>query len=348
MDGGAVGGGFSESEANDIYIRQDGTSITDATISFISGITVSGLTSLKNLIVTGSTVFNSGIYITAENWGSFGDESTPGESLRIYSNVSVDGMFHIQPNAVTSNDLIISGIPTFFTDTVSTSGISLNAGSLNNLPVFFSADSDTGFYRPAANQFAVALAGSQMLFVGITNLQTASTRFRPALDNTTDLGQNTLRWKDFYVAGSISDGTTNTFIGSIVTTDIAQTITGIKKFNNSTFLGGTIGSSPITIGQSLSMPIKVVTSAYGVGSLDFAILGSAAGGIGFTITLPNVAQSYGRIYYFKKIDAGIGIVTIDGSGGDTIDGATTVSLATQNSAETIIAHSGGWFALSSI
>ena len=66
-----------------------------------------------------------------------------------------------------------------------------------------------------------------------------------------------------------------------------------------------------------------------------------------TITLPKVSECSGRWYTIKKIDASVNVVTIDGDGGETIDGVATYALSRQWSAKTIVAYfsigASGWF-----
>ena len=61
-------------------------------------------------------------------------------------------------------------------------------------------------------------------------------------DNTQDIGRSAVRWKDLYLAGNLTDGTASIAVADIankseipdvsnmVTTDTAQTITGVKTF----------------------------------------------------------------------------------------------------------------------
>jgi phosphatidate phosphatase APP1 len=66
---------------------------------------------------------------------------------------------------------------------------------------------------------------------------------------------------------------------------------------------------------------------------------------GFTITLPTAASSSGRIYIIKKIDATVNVVTIDGDGSETIDGATTQSLSTQWQTLRIQSNGTSWYVI---
>ena len=65
-----------------------------------------------------------------------------------------------------------------------------------------------------------------------------------------------------------------------------------------------------------------------------------------TITLPAASGVSGRLYVVKKTDASANTVTIDGSGSETIDGATTVALASQHHYRGIVSNGSNWFVVS--
>jgi hypothetical protein len=67
-----------------------------------------------------------------------------------------------------------------------------------------------------------------------------------------------------------------------------------------------------------------------------------ASGANRTITLPTAASSTRRIYIIKKIDATANTVTIDGSGAETIDAATTKVINTQYSGYVIQSNGTSW------
>lgn len=71
-----------------------------------------------------------------------------------------------------------------------------------------------------------------------------------------------------------------------------------------------------------------VAAAYTVKwSDDLVLVDATAGAV--TITLPPVASSLGQRVVIKKIDSSVNAVTVDGSGSEEIDGATTVTLDAQ-------------------
>ena len=63
----------------------------------------------------------------------------------------------------------------------------------------------------------------------------------------------------------------------------------------------------------------------------------------FTVNLPAAAVSDGRIYHVVNI--GSGTITIDGSGSETINGATTLALTTQWSVATLHCDGAAWYRL---
>ena len=67
-------------------------------------------------------------------------------------------------------------------------------------------------------------------------------------------------------------------------------------------------------------------------------------------TLPAAASAdaaAGRVVTIMKVDSGGGSVTIDGDGSDTINGAATVSLASQYNYRTIVSNGTTWFVIGS-
>ena len=86
------------------------------------------------------------------------------------------------------------------------------------------------------------------------------------------------------------------------------------------------------------------SSGYTATATDYAIMCDASGG-GFTITLPAVASHTGRVYHIKKIDSSGNLVTVDGNSSETIDDATTATLASQYDAITIQSDGDEWFIL---
>lgn len=68
---------------------------------------------------------------------------------------------------------------------------------------------------------------------------------------------------------------------------------------------------------------------------------NATGGA-FSATLPAGASNAGKLLSIKKIDSSGNAVTLVRSGGDTIDGATSLALSVQGEAALLVGHSSGW------
>lgn len=87
---------------------------------------------------------------------------------------------------------------------------------------------------------------------------------------------------------------------------------------------------------------KVAT--YNATTGDYMILCDATGGA-ITVNLPAVSGANEVILVIKKIDSSGNAVTIDGSGSETIDGATTQSLSSQWSTMGILCTGSAWHRL---
>ena len=64
-----------------------------------------------------------------------------------------------------------------------------------------------------------------------------------------------------------------------------------------------------------------------------------------TITLPLAADNKGYAIYVKKIAAAVGAVTVQRSGADLIDGATSVSISTQYDCVLFVSDGTAWWIL---
>ena len=87
---------------------------------------------------------------------------------------------------------------------------------------------------------------------------------------------------------------------------------------------------------------RSVTATGNVQSGDYLLLcNSTAGAV--TITLPPAALVPGRIYVFKRVNAGANNVVVDGYGAETIDGAATYTLSSQWAGVTVMSNGTAWF-----
>lgn len=69
---------------------------------------------------------------------------------------------------------------------------------------------------------------------------------------------------------------------------------------------------------------------------------ATTGGGGITLVLPAAAANSGRRITFKKVDAGAGVLTIDGASSETIDGALTAALGVQYGFMTVQSDGSNW------
>jgi len=88
--------------------------------------------------------------------------------------------------------------------------------------------------------------------------------------------------------------------------------------------------------------LVTVTGAYVIADPDGTVLANANGGA-FTVTLPLAADNGGRIIVVKKIDASANVVTLDGNGVETVDGAETLSLSVQYEAYNVQSDGTAWW-----
>jgi hypothetical protein len=89
---------------------------------------------------------------------------------------------------------------------------------------------------------------------------------------------------------------------------------------------------------------RSVTASGNVVSGDYLIIADATAGA-ITMTLPTAALVPGRIYAFKRINAGAHAVIIDGYASQTIDGNLTHTMTPQWNSLVIMTNGVEWFIL---
>ncbi len=129
-------------------------------------------------------------------------------------------------------------------------------------------------------------------------------------------------------------GTTAVETSTALTIDASQNV-GI---------GITAPLSTLDVSGSLGLKVTSLSSATTLSAAHNVVLASDAGG-SFTITLPAAASNAARTYYIKKTNSSSDIITIDGNGAETIDGATTLVLYIQNDACRIVCDGSAWYVL---
>jgi hypothetical protein len=83
------------------------------------------------------------------------------------------------------------------------------------------------------------------------------------------------------------------------------------------------------------------TANYTLVAADELVSCDSSGGA-FTLTLPTAVGLTGRVFTLKKTDSSFNAVTIDGNGTETIDGALTKKLSTQNEMIRIVSNGSNW------
>ena len=111
--------------------------------------------------------------------------------------------------------------------------------------------------------------------------------------------------------------------------------------------GGSIANLKIDSANSLvrnniGQNMKTVTADYSMIWADEAILADASGGA-ITITLPDPAAYPNYEVMIKKIDSSTNAVTVAPHGTETIDGASSLTLANQNDAVRLRSDGTNWF-----
>jgi hypothetical protein len=113
-------------------------------------------------------------------------------------------------------------------------------------------------------------------------------------------------------------------------------------------LGG--AASATTPGLVTSYSPLINQAVHTVASADYTILDGdgyhtilvTTGASDRTMTLPTAADNEGRELTFKKLDAGVGKVIIDGEGAETIDGATTYQVVAQYAFVRLVCDGSSW------
>ena len=88
----------------------------------------------------------------------------------------------------------------------------------------------------------------------------------------------------------------------------------------------------------------VTTTPYSVTAADYAVLVDATAGA-ITVDLPAAADADRRVLHVKKTDSSANAVTIDASGAETIEDATTQSLVLQGESLMLMSDGTQWWVL---
>ena len=94
---------------------------------------------------------------------------------------------------------------------------------------------------------------------------------------------------------------------------------------------------PATISGTTTLPFTNKTGAYVVDNEDCVVNCTANT---FTVTLPTAVGIEGQYFIIKN--SGTGVITIDGDGSETIDGAANKVLAVQYESLTVVSNGANW------
>lgn len=192
---------------------------------------------------------------------------------------------------------------------------------------------------PASNQGAVFVNNSATTLANIM-----------ALGGSFTQSSGVLSGNAFRMIPTIN--TTSTYAGVFVGIDYNPTLTSVTGLTHygllikpTAALNGFGTSTPIStveVNGSLGTKIQTVSATTTLDVTHYTVLVDASGGA-VTINLPAVASTGKRRYTIKKIDSSGNAVTIDGNASETIDGATTQSLATQYKYQEIHCDGAAWY-----
>jgi hypothetical protein len=87
--------------------------------------------------------------------------------------------------------------------------------------------------------------------------------------------------------------------------------------------------------------VSTKTGPYTFLPTDFVILGDCTSG-SFIVSLPTASSGIGRIFFLKKMDSTANALTLQGNGGDLIDGSNTFVLSSQYQTVTVVSSGTVW------
>ncbi len=110
-------------------------------------------------------------------------------------------------------------------------------------------------------------------------------------------------------------------------------------------IGTTDPKSSLEVQGSMGYKVTTITSATTLTEDHHVVLCNNGP---YTVTLPPAAANTGRVYRIKNIDAQSDVITIDGNGSETIDGALTYALQPYKHSITLISEGANWYIIENL
>jgi hypothetical protein len=271
---------------------------------------------------------NYGVRALGSNYGVYASSSgTSGQAYGVYSEGGAVSVFGANGNA---NGSAIEGSAFATTGTnYAVKGGATGSGATTNYGGYFTASGATTNYGVYASGTGWGAFGTTATD-GSAGIQGTSSGI--SAKGVYGTSTNTSGTDGFGVYGQ-STGAKTSGYGGYFTSSGATNNYGVYVDAGITRLNGAFNLKQVS-----------KTSTYTADDTDCTIFVDATSGA-VTINLPTTGfgRVSGRIYIIKKTDASGNAVTIDGNSSETIDGATTYSLASQYKYVTIQSNGTNWF-----
>lgn len=133
--------------------------------------------------------------------------------------------------------------------------------------------------------------------------------------------------------------------GDLLTRDASSTVRLGVGTDNQVLVADSAEASGLrwadpTSGTSTLVTSTITTTTTASTSVDVYLCDTSGGA--FTVTLPTAASADGKVFYFKFIDSGTNILTVDADGSETIDGVADFKLSGQNEYANIVSNGTNW------
>lgn len=285
---------------------------------------------------TGALQGNIGIGVTSANATArlTLQTATPttAQDLMVLKDSTAINQFKFSLNSANTPGLFIgtqySSGTGLFVDTGFQSCAVFSRGTSVSISMDFGSALPKSIYTLSSKQYSVGLSGTTFR---ITDGVTLGTNDRFVIDTNGNVGIGTsapsARLNIISTTEQFRSGVTASIYWNAVTTDT----TGVTTINA---VGGTTPS--FVFSKGISLPYVAKTATYTVTLSDYTV--DCTTGT-FTVNLITAVGNTGKIYIIKN--TGAGTITIDADASETIDGALTVTLSTNQSA-TLQSTGVGW------